>query len=263
MKFSARRAARRGRTSRSPRMSCSLMMAAFCGLEARFDARAPRARCRPSAAPDLRPGADERAGWAAHDRRARGPCARASLRSRARRRRACCAAAAPARAWRPRRTHWRWARRARRRNCVLAARRHRRSTRRFPARRKASAAPARALKPRLPFRRRSDRADRAAAAYRDGAAVLSERVLARLDNSRRSAQGARARRLPPCGSSTTGEPGTIVEQRIEPLVKQRQPMLHAGMAAAFADRFIEQIVARRRAESRDIAGAELADGVRW
>ena len=41
----------------------------------------------------------------------------------------------------------------------------------------------------------------------------------------------------------------IIEQRIHPLLEQRQPMLHAGMAAAFADGFIEQIVAlaaRRR-----------------
>ena len=53
----------------------------------------------------------------------------------------------------------------------------------------------------------------------------------------------------------------IVEQRIHPLLEQRQPMLHAGMAAAFADRFIQQIVALRRAEGRDIAHAEAADGL--
>ena len=35
----------------------------------------------------------------------------------------------------------------------------------------------------------------------------------------------------------------IVEQRIEPLVKQRQPMLHAGIAAAFAHRLVELIIA--------------------
>ncbi len=38
-------------------------------------------------------------------------------------------------------------------------------------------------------------------------------------------------------------------------------MLHARIAAAFAHRFVKLIVARRRAEGRDIAGAEFADGV--
>ena len=52
----------------------------------------------------------------------------------------------------------------------------------------------------------------------------------------------------------------IVEQRVHPLLEQRQPMLHAGMAAAFADGFIEQVVALRRAEGRDIAHAKAADG---
>ncbi len=52
-----------------------------------------------------------------------------------------------------------------------------------------------------------------------------------------------------CGSITTGVPGEIVEQRVELFVEQRQPVLHAGMAAAFADRLVERIVAlaaRRR-----------------
>ena len=53
----------------------------------------------------------------------------------------------------------------------------------------------------------------------------------------------------------------IIEQRVHALVKQRQPMLHAGVTAAFADGFIEQVVGRRGAEGRDIAGAEHADGV--
>ena len=52
----------------------------------------------------------------------------------------------------------------------------------------------------------------------------------------------------------------IVEQRVHPLLEQRQPMFHAGMAAAFANGFIEQIVALRRAEGRDIAHAKAADG---
>src|SRR6185312_15215115 len=37
-------------------------------------------------------------------------------------------------------------------------------------------------------------------------------------------------------------------------------MLHAGMAPTFADGFIEKVVALRRAEGRDIAHAEAADG---
>ena len=53
----------------------------------------------------------------------------------------------------------------------------------------------------------------------------------------------------------------IVEQRVHPLLEQRQPVLHAGMAAAFADRLVQRIVALRRAEGRDIAHAEAADGL--
>ena len=52
----------------------------------------------------------------------------------------------------------------------------------------------------------------------------------------------------------------IVEQRVHPFLEQRQPMLHAGMAATFADGFIEQIVALRRAKGRDVAHAKAADG---
>ena len=52
----------------------------------------------------------------------------------------------------------------------------------------------------------------------------------------------------------------IIEQRIHPLMKQRQPMLHAGMAAAFADRFVQGIIALRRAERCDITHPKAADG---
>ena len=52
----------------------------------------------------------------------------------------------------------------------------------------------------------------------------------------------------------------IVEQRVHPLLEQRQPMLHAGMAAAFADGLIEQVIAFRRTEGCDIAHAKAADG---
>src|SRR4029077_20558776 len=58
-----------------------------------------------------------------------------------------------------------------------------------------------------------------------------------------------------------GRPRQKIEQRLEPIVKQRQPMLHAGVAAAFADRFIEKVVRRRGAEFSDIARAKTADGL--
>ena len=71
--------------------------------------------------------------------------------------------------------------------------------------------------------------------------TLARGVLAlRLDSDRRVAQ--------------------IVEHRLEAVVKQRQPVLHAGMAAAFAHRLVERIVALRRAEFGDISHAEAADG---
>ncbi len=53
----------------------------------------------------------------------------------------------------------------------------------------------------------------------------------------------------------------IVEQRLQSLVEQRQPMLHAGVALAGADRLVERIVRRRRAESLDIAAAEALLGL--
>ncbi len=54
----------------------------------------------------------------------------------------------------------------------------------------------------------------------------------------------------------------IIEQRFESLVEQRQPMLHAGVPPALADRFVEHIVGGRCAEGRDVTGAEQPDGVR-
>ncbi len=54
----------------------------------------------------------------------------------------------------------------------------------------------------------------------------------------------------------------VFEQRFHLVVEQRQPVLHAGIAAAFADSFIEQVVALGRAERRDIAHAETANGFR-
>ncbi len=53
----------------------------------------------------------------------------------------------------------------------------------------------------------------------------------------------------------------IIEQRVHALVKQWQPMLHAGVAAAFANGFVEHVVGGCCPERRHIAGAEHADGV--
>ena len=54
----------------------------------------------------------------------------------------------------------------------------------------------------------------------------------------------------------------IVEDRVQPLVEEGQPVLHAGEAPAFADGRIERVVARGRAERLDIGAAEAADGFR-
>ncbi len=54
----------------------------------------------------------------------------------------------------------------------------------------------------------------------------------------------------------------VVEQGFEPFVKQRQPMLHAGMAAAFAHRLVKYVVRAGGAKSRDVAGAKQADRLR-
>ena len=59
-----------------------------------------------------------------------------------------------------------------------------------------------------------------------------------------------------------GRCAEIVEQRFQALVEQRQPMLHAGVAAALADRFVEHVVGGCCAERRDVTGAEQPDGVR-
>ena len=72
--------------------------------------------------------------------------------------------------------------------------------------------------------------------------ALTHRVLAlRFDRDRRVAE--------------------IVEQRVHLVLEQRQPMFHAGMAAALADGLVERIVALGRAEFRDIAHPEPADGL--
>ena len=53
----------------------------------------------------------------------------------------------------------------------------------------------------------------------------------------------------------------IIEKCFEALMKQRQPMLHAGVLAALAHSLVERIVRRRGAELRHVAGAKGANGV--
>ena len=54
----------------------------------------------------------------------------------------------------------------------------------------------------------------------------------------------------------------IVEQRGETIVEERQPVLHALMLTPCRDRLVERVVARDRAEQRDIALAEGAPHLR-
>src|SRR5665647_3044425 len=53
--------------------------------------------------------------------------------------------------------------------------------------------------------------------------------------------------------------GEIVEHAFERIVEQRQPVLHARIAAALAHRFVQQIVWGGCTEFRHIAGAEAAE----
>ena len=46
-----------------------------------------------------------------------------------------------------------------------------------------------------------------------------------------------------------GDVRQVIEQRLELLVEERQPVLHAGEAPAFAHRLVERIWAQNRAES--------------
>src|SRR3546814_14718275 len=51
----------------------------------------------------------------------------------------------------------------------------------------------------------------------------------------------------------------MVEQRREPFLEQRQPMVHARLPPPFAHRLIERIARRLRAEHFAIARAEALD----
>src|SRR5262249_60566892 len=54
----------------------------------------------------------------------------------------------------------------------------------------------------------------------------------------------------------------VFEQRIEPVMEQRQPMLHAAMAPAFAHPVVKEVVGRRSAEGRNVTEAEAPDRFR-
>ena len=53
----------------------------------------------------------------------------------------------------------------------------------------------------------------------------------------------------------------MIEQGRQPLFEQRQPMLHAGQPAALADRLVERVLGRARAEMLAVADAEALDAV--
>ena len=92
------------------------------------------------------------------------------------------------------------------------------------------------------------------------AAVLIERLLARLiivgDLRQPFVGGLFGQRL-----EDDGRAAHIIEQRFQTFVEQRQPVLHAGVAAALGDGGIEHVIGAGGAEGCDIAGAEGADSV--
>ena len=56
--------------------------------------------------------------------------------------------------------------------------------------------------------------------------------------------------------------GGVVEQCVRLVPEQRQPMFHAGVAAALADGLVKRVAARLRAKLRQVVLAEPADGFR-
>ena len=73
-------------------------------------------------------------------------------------------------------------------------------------------------------------------------------------------------RVEPVGANLVGlmverDPGAgqIVEQGLQPLVIERQPMLHADIAPPGADRFVERVVGAGGAELLAVALAEAVD----
>ena len=56
--------------------------------------------------------------------------------------------------------------------------------------------------------------------------------------------------------------GRVRKQRIHAVMKQRQPMFHAGKGMAGGDRLVQRVLAPGRAEQLAITGAEPRDGLR-
>ena len=96
-------------------------------------------------------------------------------------------------------------------------------------------------------------------AIRRTAAVASflghRRVAPRLIGVARQGPALGPRRLDLVVQEHPGVVRQIVEQRLQPVVEQRQPVLHALPPRAFADGRVERIIARRP-EQAQIAGAE-------
>ena len=56
--------------------------------------------------------------------------------------------------------------------------------------------------------------------------------------------------------------GDVVEERFQPVVEHRQPVLDAGIAPAGGDRFVERIIAGHGAERAPIGATETGDRLR-
>ncbi|MNZ82171.1 hypothetical protein D3C78_1008640 [compost metagenome] len=74
--------------------------------------------------------------------------------------------------------------------------------------------------------------------------------------------GALFCRLPRRVIGDDAETLEIIEGGFKSLVKQRQPVLHAGITAAFRDGLIKRVVTRRGTEQRQVILAETADRIR-
>ena len=261
MKFSARLAARRGRTRRSPRMSCSLTTRRPRSRN-RIRARAPRARC-PSAcrpAPPARSPLEQRLSspWSASTcfMRSREPSLHSAITTRLSSARSACTCLTTA-------------------SNTLAFCSVRSAAKLRPVR-----APMSMIDPPS-VRHRKRREPR----HRHGAQPLAPFVFGEIQPVRRQRRVGRAHVLRErllAGLVIVGdlrEPlarrllverlqdhrraGHVVEQRVELVVEQRQPVLHAGMPAAFAHRLVEQVVADRRRRRPRHSRCGTCGSCRW
>ena len=108
---------------------------------------------------------------------------------------------------------------------------------------------------------RSDRAGRAATACRGGQTRVARAPAGVRRNSPATCANRSRAASSASGSSAIAEPGTIIEQRLELLVEQGQPMFHAGMSPTLAHGVIKQIVRSGRTKSLDIAQPEPLDRI--